>query len=188
VPICHECNQSKGSIEAATPHNQLIHPYFEQLPDIQFIRAAISLIGGALTVEYDVDPSAHLTDLTKIRLAFQLRRLKLNERYQREIKPYLTSYTVALRMCFESGGGEGVKAFLRLQAQAERTRFHRNHWRPVLLQSLSDHDAFCDGEFQTFSRLTYDLSADLGAPHTAGRARISSATLRFCHCRRSARR
>ncbi|MEI8696942.1 MAG: hypothetical protein EOQ39_32330 [Mesorhizobium sp.] len=78
------------------------------------------------------------------RLAFVLERLKLNERYSREINIYLTSQVTALRMW---RGADGVRNYLLAQADVESARFHLNHWQPVLLRSLAEHAGFCRGDF-----------------------------------------
>ncbi|MCB1393264.1 HNH endonuclease [Nitrobacter sp.] len=148
VPLCHDCNQSKSAQEAGQPEHQFVHPYFEELPDVQFLRATVTLANGALTIDYDINPAADLPDILRTRLSFQLRRLKLNERLQREINTYLTSHAVMLATTFEAGGGENVSMFLNRQANVERRAFHRNHWRPVLLGALADHQGFCAGGFQ----------------------------------------
>ncbi|MBY5836253.1 HNH endonuclease [Rhizobium leguminosarum] len=148
VPLCHDCNQSKSTQEAGQPENQFVHPYFEELPDVQFLRATVNLGNGALTIDYDIDPGADLPDILRARLSFQLERLKLNQRYQREINTYLTSHAVMLATTFEAGAGESVSTFLNRQANVERRAFHRNHWRPVLLSALADHEGFCNGGFQ----------------------------------------
>jgi hypothetical protein len=148
VPLCHDCNQSKSTQEAGQPEHQFVHPYFEELPDVQFLRATITLANGALTVDYDIDPAADLPEILQARLSFQFERLKLNKRFQREINTYLTSHAVMLAMTFDAGGGESVSLFLNRQANVERRAFHRNHWRPVLLGALADHQAFCAGGFQ----------------------------------------
>ncbi|MFI5020335.1 MAG: HNH endonuclease [Alphaproteobacteria bacterium] len=147
VPLCHDCNHSKGPGEAAEPEMRFIHPYFDDLPDVLFLRAAVSIDNGGLLVEYDIDPAAALPELTRSRLSYQLRRLKLNERYAREINAYLTSHTIAIRCSYDSGGADTVRSFLNMQAAVEEIVFHRNHWRPVLLRALASHQAFCDGGF-----------------------------------------
>lgn len=148
VPLCHDCNHSKSAQEAGQPEQQFVHPYFEELPDVQFLRATVTIANGALTIDYDINPTADLPGILPARLSFQLERLKLNQRFQREINTYLTSHTVMLATTFEAGGSETVSAFLNRQANVERRAFHRNHWRPVLLGALADHQGFCAGGFQ----------------------------------------
>jgi hypothetical protein len=51
-------------------------------------------------------------------------------------------------MCFESGGAEGIRYYLKRQASVEFAQFHENHWRPVLLHALANHQGFCTGAFR----------------------------------------
>ena len=51
-------------------------------------------------------------------------------------------------MCFETLGAEGVRRYLHTQANVEFGQFHRNHWRPVLLLALANHDKLCAGAFR----------------------------------------
>ena len=148
VPICGNCNQLKGAVVSETPAHWYVHAYLEVLPPIRFLRATVSIESGGLVVEFDIDPSADLPDLLRERLEHQLQSLRLNERYAREINMYLTSHATALRLCFNSNGAEEVKLFLEQQAETEFKCFHRNHWRPVLLLALSNHQDFCDGRFR----------------------------------------
>ena len=147
VPICGDCNQFKGAVVSETPAHWYVHAYLEVLPPIRFLRATVSIESGGLVVEFDVDPSADLPDLLRERLEHQLQSLRLNERYAREINMHLTSHATALYRCFNSNGAEDVKLFLEQQAETEFACFHRNHWRPVLLLALSNHQDFCDGGF-----------------------------------------
>lgn len=147
VPICGICNQIKGAVVPKTPEHRYVHAYLEVLPPIRFLRATVLIENGGLVVEFDVDPCAGLPNLLRGRLEHQLQRLRLNERYAREINTYLTSHATALYRCFNSNGAEDVKLFLKQQAETEFACFHLNHWRPVLLIALSNHQDFCDGGF-----------------------------------------
>lgn len=147
VPYCHHCNHTKGTYIPNNAAEEFFHPYFDQLPDVQFFSALIELEHGALVVEYGIDQAVQVEQGLKTRLANQLERLRLNERFQREQNIYLAGHEVALFDAFKGDGKLGVRSFLSRQAEAERRRFHRNHWRPVLLGALSAHEEFCDRGF-----------------------------------------
>lgn len=147
VPLCHDCNQSKSKSVADDPAQHFFHPYLEAIPPVPFLRATISIHDGGLVADFDIDPTAEVEAIVRTRLAFVLERLKLNERYAREINIYLTSQVTAVRMSFDWGGAAGVRQYLLAQAGIESGRFHLNHWQPVLLRSLAAHDGFCGGDF-----------------------------------------
>jgi len=147
VPLCQECNQSKSKSATENPAQQFFHPYLEDIPETPFLRAAVTLEAGGLIATFDIDPTAPIEAIVSERLSFVLQRLKLNERYAREINIYLTSQATAIRMLFDSAGADGVRAYLLAQAGVESRQFHFNHWRPVLLRALAAHEGFCSGEF-----------------------------------------
>ena len=153
IPICGTCNKKKGSTVADTPQHLFVHPYFEDLPPNRFMRADVSIEDDGLLVEYEVDSDANVPIELHRRLTYQLQRLKLNERYASEINLYLVGHTTSLRGAYRSGGAAAVRTFLRMQSQVEFACFHPNHWRPVLLRSLKDHQEFCDGGFSHVLRV-----------------------------------
>lgn len=147
VPLCHDCNQSKSKSAATMAEEQFFHPYLEVIPDVDFLRANVAIENGGLLIDFDIDPDAAVDETTRARLTHVFDRLKLNDRYAREINIFLTSQATAVRMAFASGGAETVRTYLRVQADLERRRFHRNHWQPTLLQALAANAAFCEGGF-----------------------------------------
>ena len=147
IPMCGICNNKKGNYISDAPEQHFIHPYFDELPHNRFMRANVSTDGFGLLVEYEVDPDSDLPNDLKRRLAHQLLRLNLNERYASEINVYLLSHTTSLHQAYQSGGAAKVSLFLDIQSQVEFGSLHQNHWRPVLLSSLKQHAEFCDGGF-----------------------------------------
>lgn len=148
IPLCIECNQSKGASVSANPAQRFLHLYFENLPNERFLRVQVTTQNGGLIAVYGLDPAAELPALLGARISYQLDRLGLNPRYAQEINSYLTSHTTALNMCFDALGGVGVREYLHRQATVEFTQFHSNHWRPLLLHALANHEAFCAGDFR----------------------------------------
>jgi hypothetical protein len=147
VPLCHDCNQSKSKSVADDPAERFFHPYLEELPNVPFLRATIIIHEGGLVADFDIDPNAAIDAMVRARLAYVIERLKLNERYAREINIYLTSQVTAIRMSFAWAGPNGVRDYLLAQADVESARFHLNHWQPVLLRSLAENVDFCGGAF-----------------------------------------
>jgi hypothetical protein len=159
VPYCHDCNNSKKT-HAGGDDKRFIHPYFDEIPDVQFLQATVLLQGGALRVEFAIVGVHGLDEDLRARLDHQLERLKLNERFQRELNNYMSAHTAAMHIVYGAALASGVSQFLATQAQVEHERLHRNDWRAVLLRALSEHHAFCDGGF----REVYPLPANGGGP------------------------
>ena len=147
IPICTNCNRKKGNTVSDDPQQRFIHAYLDHLPSNRFMQANVSIENDALLVEYQIYPDAGLPIDLSIRLTHQLQKLNLNERYSREINLYLTSHTTSFHLASQFGGAAGLRSFLDIQSRIEFERFHSNHWRPLLLLALKNHETFCDGDF-----------------------------------------
>lgn len=143
VPSCSSCNNAKRKIVPGVPHAYgpgLIHPYFELLPDVEFLLAEVTFVGGALEVTFQIDPTQ--VPAVADKLQFQLDRLKLNDRYPKQINKFLSEQRTAILM-FESLGSALLTEFLIRSAADLADSFGRNDWRPALVRALSQNDEFC---------------------------------------------
>lgn len=163
VPMCHACNHAKLAGFGDDELSGFLHPYYEVLPDLDFLRATVEIRDNGLSVSFAIDVSTALPEGYGDRLAGQFKSLDLDARYQREVNAYISSHAASLHLNYKQGGQAGVRAMLRLQARYETTAFHRNHWRPVLLKSLAAHDEFTGGSFAAVLPIPDDMLEDLEA-------------------------
>lgn len=162
VPICHPCNHAKlagfDDGEAA-----FLHPYYDILPDLDFLRASVDLSEGALVASFSIDAAVALPPGYGERLTGQMIALNLDERYQQEVNTYVWSHAAALHIAHGGAGQAGVRNLLRMQAAFEIEAFHRNHWRPTLLQALERNDDFTAGAFVEILPMPIGFVADVEA-------------------------
>lgn len=142
VPSCGPCNNAKRAVVPGVAANPgLIHPYFQELPDLDFLKADIAFEGGSLDVEFRIDPSAIAPNLAA-KLQFQMDRLKLNQRYTGQINKFINEQRTAILM-LRDYGAEMVRNYLLRNAVSLGAAFHRNDWRAALMRALADVPAFC---------------------------------------------
>jgi len=163
VPICHDCNHIKlaGFGEQTEGELALIHAYFDQLPNVHFLEAKINISEGGLVATFQVMADVDLADGISDRLAYQIKTLELNERYEKEINTYVMSHATGVHLEHARAGKSGVQKFLRTQARIEEKKLYSNHWRPTLLRALSRHDDFMDGGFVGIFNIPQDILDDL---------------------------
>jgi hypothetical protein len=141
IPSCGPCNNAKRTIvPGVTPDPGLFDAYFQTLPDAVFMRADVDFGGGALDVTFQIEV-ATLTPGLAAMLRFQLERLKLNERYRKQINKFLSEQRTA--MLLFKGRPNELGDFLRLSATSLAQDFGLNDWRPVLLVALANNATFC---------------------------------------------
>ncbi|KSB91123.1 hypothetical protein AS593_06055 [Caulobacter vibrioides] len=136
IPSCSPCNNAKRAVapgDAAAPG--FIHPYFQALPDQDFLTATASFADGALQVHYQVDPVGLAPPLAA-KLQYQVDRLKLNERYRQRINTYLSEQRVAI-LGMARLGEAAVRDFLLASAGSLAQDRGRNDWRVALLRALA---------------------------------------------------
>jgi hypothetical protein len=166
VPMCHACNNAKLAGFAVEAEGGFLHPYYDALPDVQFVRAQVEIKGNGLLVRFEIDLNAALPSGFADRLHSQMTTLALNERYQKELNNYISGHAISLHGSAASGGSAAVIRFLQLQARYESVQFYRNHWRPVLLHALAAHAPFVGGGFATVLPIPQDIQDDLFTPET----------------------
>jgi hypothetical protein len=160
IPLCHACNHLKLTAFSDEAEKRFVHVYLDILPPVQFLRAIVTLQNESLLVNFEINPCGIAAEMNA-RLSYQLTQLRLNDRYRTEINSYLAGHAVALHIAHRAAGKSGVRSFLSSQARYENGRFHRNHWRPVLLMALAEHDDFCEGGFSDVLPVLPEIIADL---------------------------
>jgi len=165
VPMCHSCNHAKLAGFATEDDTAPLHPYYDILPDVDFLQANVEIKNNGLSVVFAIDMSAALPGGFAGRLDAQMLALDLNSRYQKEVNSYISGHAVALHLRASTNGFDGVREFLQFQARYETGRFYRNHWRPVLLRALATYLPFVNGGYAIVLPVPQDILDDMSAAH-----------------------
>lgn len=145
IPCCGPCNNSKRTVVpglGAAHGPGLIHPYYQELPDIDFLKADALFEGETLSVTYLIDTVGIDEGLAR-KLQFQLDRLKLNARYRKQVNKFLNEQRTAM-LLFGTESAERLSEYLRTSAVNLARSFHRNDWRVALLKALAETPEFCE--------------------------------------------
>lgn len=147
VPMCADCNEEKKIQTMGPGGYRFIHPYFDHLPDTPFLKATVAAANGGIDFQIGVDPAAALLADLPARINDQIKALKLNDRYAREINIYVGGHARTLHGLYPNGGSVSVSEELGRQAKYEEDRLHANDWRAVVFRALAENQEFCDGGF-----------------------------------------
>ncbi|WP_224619109.1 HNH endonuclease signature motif containing protein [Mesorhizobium sp. AD1-1] len=148
IPSCHPCNNIKRAFVSDEESDQLVHPYLDQLPPINFLRADIvTSADGGLSVLFgitdELDPNNEMLEKAE----FQMEKFQLNSRLKTSINVFLAGYEEAFDLAF-GGGGAALSSFLARTSDALARNFGRNDWRVALLRSLVSNHEFCNGGYK----------------------------------------
>lgn len=151
VPCCQPCNRAKGT-HVPVAGKGFIHAYFESLPHVTFLKAAVNYDGGKLTTEFEIDETV-IPQVLAERLTFQLERLQLSERTRGAVNIFLFGQKTSIRQ-FRGKADERLRLrkFLLDSAETLDEDFGLNHWRTALLRGLAGCNSFLDDPWSYFDK------------------------------------
>jgi hypothetical protein len=149
VPMCETCNNRKRAHAPEGPAQQLVHPYFDIVPNEQFLVADINVVSGAILADFRVRKTQGMSSLLFERLKFQVERQQLSVRYRSEVNVFLASQEISFSDAFGVDESSArLRDFLLRSSRAMDRNFGLNDWRSALLRGLSNNQQFCEGAFR----------------------------------------
>lgn len=155
VPCCSPCNTRKNLfvLDDATDIRLFIHPYFDPIPDQQFVTVAVLLLPTSLGLKFQIEQTPGLEAALFQQLESHFRLLGLGDRYRKMSLEHLRSERRALERFHAAGGGARVATELANDASDWEDEFGLNHWRAVLYRALAAHADFCNGGFAVLNAI-----------------------------------
>lgn len=147
VPYCHTCNKHKLSANGDDDHKRFVHSYYENIPeDLQFLGAKVWIEGKGLQCELFIKKATGLDPNLYERLKNQISTVRLTQRVTNELFDFLSS--LDFEAVYQSGGKDAVILLLKSTSKRFYITYGLNHWRPLIVESLSECDQFCTGGFK----------------------------------------
>lgn len=146
VAVCGPCNELKGDIAPTSRCDGVIHPYFEDIDEPQWLHAEVNEQYRA-TVEFFVKPIEGWSDALNERVANQFQMLKLEKLYSDQAASEMSKIQSNLHEHFESGGVLFVKRELHRMWQSMEG-VHLNSWRATCYKALRDSEWYCSIGYQ----------------------------------------
>ncbi|TDL87146.1 HNH endonuclease [Meridianimarinicoccus aquatilis] len=146
VPSCSDCNKDKLSGDADRIEDLPLHPYFEDVDGLPWLKAEIQE-GPTAVYLYSVDDGSGIDALSAIRLRTQIENLELDELYSTEANDLLSSIRLTLRRLFGAGGELSVREYLQGECDSALDD-RRNSWRTAFFKASYESEWFCGGGFE----------------------------------------
>jgi hypothetical protein len=147
LPACRDCNFVKGVEVSTEPGKEPLHPYFDTVGPVQWLRARVIHVSPAV-IEFYVDPSPEWTEIFSQRVRDHFRRFHLADLYGSHSATELNSIRLYLEDLYEGeDGAKTVGEHLQQIARAKRGA-RLNSWQTAMYESLAADKWFHEGNFR----------------------------------------
>ena len=145
VGSCAECNKLKLDIAPTSARDTVLHPYFDEVAEQQWLFAQVVQWTPAALIFHvcDVD---EWSDVLNARVAYQFDLLGLARLYSNQAARETADIRQNLQRHFDAGGVSLVRDELEYQWESRQAN-RLNSWQTATYEVLAASDWFCDGGF-----------------------------------------
>lgn len=146
VPSCRDCNSAKTASRVTKLENQVLHPYFDRLPDEQWLFAELGETHPP-SFQFHAKPPAGWTEIIRRRVATHFRVFELAELYTTQAGEEFGNIEHVILELYKTGGAAKVRSHLDGELRSREAN-HRNSWQTAFYQACAASDWFCECCFQ----------------------------------------
>lgn len=147
VGCCSDCNKMKLDVAPTTASDTVLHPYFDDVVNEQWLAAEI-VEGAPPAVTFHVVEVDNWDDILNERIAHQFDLLQLAKLYSSQAAREIVDIRHNLQRHYDSGGAAAVRTELEFQWRSRRAN-RINSWQTATYEALATSDWFCDGGFSS---------------------------------------
>lgn len=142
IPACRDCNTDKRNPLIDQPHEQLIHPYFDQpcFFEQTWISASVTH-DQPHVITYAATPPDTWLELDRQRAVNHFDFFGIAKRYSIAASGELIFLMDMRRSYFQNRPAEEFSQYLR--SATENSSLFPNHWRRVMYTALAEDPVFC---------------------------------------------
>jgi hypothetical protein len=143
VPTCWPCNDRKGTITPETLEEHLLHPYYDDIEEDEWLDAQV-LEDDPPALFYFINPPMQWNSDLAVKVGYHFDFFKLASLYASNAADVLGGRRGQFEKLFDRGGPGDVRAFCQESYESLR-QVSENSWEAVLYRSLARSDWFCNG-------------------------------------------
>lgn len=151
VPSCSLCNTRKRDkiLEKGTDVRKFLHPYFDFIPESDFLMVQTRMEENALVLSYRLIRPTGVSIREFRILKSHFDELDLADRYRRMGLEHVGNQYPAFRRAYGAAkDAQRVAEKLTESAKDFEESLGQNYWLAKLYRALADNIAFCDGGFE----------------------------------------
>lgn len=142
VPVCKECNHTKGEYHPEIANQQFIHPYYDKL-SIGIWLVSVLEQSKPPALKFYVSPQDDCNETLAMRLIWHFERLNLGKLYASQAGKTLAGIADKLKAAGDRGGKAEVRFLLREDARSW-SKANPNGWQAAMYRTLAVSDWFCE--------------------------------------------
>lgn len=145
VPSCRDCNQDKNADFPTTLHEQTLHPYFDDVSEVQWLYAKV-IETIPPVIDYFTNESAIELNELQLKVNCHFNAYKLGDIFSDKAAEELSNIDDECRRLLESGGENYLKQYF-LDKKYSYAKNYKNSWQVAMYGALSESSWFCNGGF-----------------------------------------
>jgi len=146
VPSCRDCNQDKNADVPTKPSEQTLHPYFDDVSEIQWLYARVAEEAIPPVIEYFTDVSAITPSELATKVVAHFYAYNLGEIFSERAAEELSNISHECSMQLLNGGANILKQHLR-EKKYTYEKNYKNAWQVAMYEALEQSSWFYNGGF-----------------------------------------
>jgi hypothetical protein len=143
VPACAPCNKAKLDRQPATVGEQTLHPYFDEIGDMVWLKAQVVVVEQEKpALVFSVEPPEECSEVMRERLHSHFAIFGLGTLYSTHAGVELINNRLILMQMAGQVGVEGFRSHFLEQANSRRA-IDPNSWQCAMYDALAASDWFC---------------------------------------------
>lgn len=136
IPSCTKCNSYKGSIWRVEGKRIFLNLYIDELPDVQYLYANISVTGHDIDVSYYLDPT-NINDNEQFELLkYHYNKLNLFNRFKYNSDTIISELDTVFLVYSKKLSIDEIKETIIEECQESYKLYGLNYWKLVLKLAL----------------------------------------------------
>jgi hypothetical protein len=146
IPSCSDCNRMKHKFFPEKADEQLLHPYFDHLPQGIWLHASVVYPTDTPILVFKADPPAEWNGAFRARVAAHFDRLDLATLYSIHGTSEVPMIRWRLQKLLAGGGPDVVRDHLQEEASTRQAQ-DPNSWQAATYSALANDKRFWSGDF-----------------------------------------
>lgn len=145
VPSCRDCNSEKGDDLITEVEKQVLHPYYDRLPDDQWLFADVDETQPP-SFRFRASSPPDWDPIHRARVAEHLNTFALYRLYGSQAGEEFSNIKLRLLNLHRDGGADQVHAHLADEFESRENNY-KNSWQTAFYQACAASDWFCACRF-----------------------------------------